>query len=196
MTGIYGKVITLHETKQIKGQIIYGLCDHNGDIFYVGKTTNPKKRMQAYIGSTYCHNKDVAARIKRLGKCYCIVLELNPENLAESEIKWINYLGNKTLNKLSKLYESWIRYETDAWKGGVGVRCPSDFMIFTVIQATRKKEYPEFDALKKLRAKMNDVDRCAYEVQIYANAHELHQLKMNRWFKSCSANMLKVMQNG
>ncbi len=63
---------------------IYALImESTKDLFYVGKTTNPEKRMSSHISTTPKSYKE---------DCYMAILEKGDHLVKEDEAFWINYM--------------------------------------------------------------------------------------------------------
>lgn len=77
---------TLASARRLRGSLVYGLLDENGVIFYVGKTTNPKKRFWDHSEASP-HNIQLRRRMERAGRdLRVVVLVRDPPNLAQSEM--------------------------------------------------------------------------------------------------------------
>jgi len=187
---------TLKEALKIKDNIVYGLCSLDSDVFYVGKTKNPSKRLLSYKYLNDCHNKELAEHIKLIGELFVVILEQGIDNIQDAEIYWIENIGGHLFNKMSRPYKTWLDYKSKPWQAGVGVRCPSDYLIFNVIQTTGDKKNPIMDEVRLIRDKMSIKKRCCYEIDLYKNAYKCQQKDMNKWFNRCINDLIGELENG
>ena len=72
--------------------VIYGLCDKEGAVFYVGKTRNLKKRMTAYKSSNFHGNRKLGEMIKKNGVRYVILREVEYDS-TQAEFEEISKLS-------------------------------------------------------------------------------------------------------
>lgn len=109
--------------------VIYGLHDGSGNIFYVGKSSNLKKRLAAYKGGRFHGNRALASKIREFGVNY-IIIRINPPDIDEAEFEEItsrNGLVNIIVDRqqpliFSRSHKPWIV---------PGVKCPSSqYLMF------------------------------------------------------------------
>ena len=176
--------------------MVYGLCDANGSIFYVGRTKNPKRRFANYQTPCSCHNKALSEHINTIGGALVKILELNPKNINDAEIFWIDRMGNNTFNLVGKPYQAWVAYKSKPWQAGTGVRCPSDYFMWLATKLQGEKAGGSFDKLLDIREDMSIMERCSFEVNVYRGSRAEHKKDMKVWFSRCSSKLLLELCNG
>jgi hypothetical protein len=94
--------LTLNEAKKIDAPVVYALCDTDGAIFYIGKTTNAALRFTRYAKAQAFHNSLLTEKL-RSGKDFRVkILDYNPENLKEAESKRIKSHDGNLLNIMGR----------------------------------------------------------------------------------------------
>lgn len=178
------RVLRLSDARSIQVPVIYGLCTKDGDIFYVGKTVNPKKRFYTHEKEHQSYNPDLA----KIEKEYVIILESNPSNISESEKKFIKKYRKKIVNSsVASKYEH--GKGAKPWSIGQGKITPSKMLLR--ILAT--EDPCSANKIRKEIRSMTEAQRCAFETSIFMHAHVLMKSRLAEWYNSCRDKMLKCM---
>lgn len=185
------KTLTIDEALGISTPVVYGLAS-NDDIFYVGRTKNLSKRLQAYINPERCHNQDLASHLKSLDVFDVIILDDNPKDIRASEKQFIEQYKGSTFNKISVEYDSWLQHTAKPWHAGSGIRCPSDFLMWRSAKEQGVKVAEVFAEVLQEREAMTTAQRVAFEVSVYRDAHPAIKEKLSNWFCLTCTRMLEA----
>lgn len=183
--------IDLNDAKKINEPVIYGLSS-SGVIVYVGKTTRAKKRFYCYMNTGQCHNKHLAEFIDS-NIIKVVILSRSPVDLDAEEIHYINSLKPE-FNKA--LTQNNFVHKTKPWHSGIGCKTPSDILMGRAAKSANVKPTECFADIYELRRKMQDKDRCGFEVGVYMDMPDIVKKQLKPWFDGCRVDMLECMENG
>jgi excinuclease UvrABC nuclease subunit len=183
--------MTLEEARKIDRPMVYALTC-KGEIVYIGKTANPKKRLYSYMNTDLCHNRELAEFLNR-NKCLLSVISLDPKDLNSEEIKHIKKIKPE-FNKIST--NNAFVHKTKPWHAGIGVRCPSDYVMNIAARTNKVKPKDVFPEIYKLRENMSDIERSCFEVSVYRYTHEKIKEALQPWLNECRNRLLEVMSDG
>ena len=184
-------ILTPQKARELTCPIIYGLCNGERGIFYVGKTTRPKRRIYNYLNPSQCHSKALAEYLKENPNFHVVVLEKNPEDINESEMFYIQQYKGLTFNIDLVDYTIWREHKSEPWMAGVGVRCPSDYLMWQAAKAGGVPIKKAFSQHIEMREKMSKKERICFEVGLYKDSHPQAQKVMQQWFDRCKHDLLE-----
>ena len=101
--------------------VIYALCRSDWTPFYIGKSKNMTKRLQAYKSQRSHGNPALGDELKKWSKHQnYMILEVDPDDVTASEYKWIN----KTPNLCNIMLKPFYAQSSKPWVAP-GVKCPT-----------------------------------------------------------------------
>jgi len=183
-------VLSISDGKKVVGNVIYGLCDLDGKIFYVGKTVSLKKRLQSH-SEARTDNARMKERIKGRKDWAVIILRLNPEDLAAAELEEIRaHEPNGLLNIILSDSGVWDMYKDSPkpWVAKSGKRSPYSTCMNHVSPETRK-------ALRKRLKEMTEAERCCAELDFYVKFQGNPRNPFLPWFNDTIVDMVKCMRS-
>ena len=183
-------ILTPQKARELSCPIIYGLCNAERGVFYVGQTTRPKRRIYDYLNPSQCHSKALAEYLTENPNFHVVVLEDSPEDLNESEMRYIQQYKGLTFNIDLVDYKIWREHKREPWMAGAGVRCPSDHMMWQAAKAGGVPLKKAFSQHIKMREKMSKKERICFEVGLYKDSHPQLQKVMQKWFDRCKDDLL------
>ena len=161
--------------------VIYAICDDiTGKIVYIGQTKTPRKRSENYLYPNSCKNIELRRWLK-LNKWHFRVLEKNPENLGESEKKWIAKHKGTLFNLNYGGDQNWRVHDRLPWMAGKMVLCPSDLLLINL----KNRRYPRYTTVKKeiseIIKSMTVKERALFEVNLAMDFYEVHRKSIDKW---------------
>lgn len=184
-------ILTPQEARRLNCPIVYGLCNGERGVFYVGQTVRPKRRIYDYMNPSQCHSRALAEYLTENPDFHVAVLEKNPEDINESEALYIQKYKGFTFNIDLVDYKIWREHKSDPWMAGTGVRCPSDYMMRQAVKGSDIPLKKAFSQHIKMREKMSKKERICFEVGLYKDAHPQLQKAMQKWFDRCKHDLLE-----
>ena len=184
-------ILTPQKARELACPVIYGLCNGERGVFYVGQTVRPKRRIYDYMNPSQCHSKPLAKYLKENPNFHVVILEKNPEDINESEAFYIQQYKGFTFNIDLVDYKIWREHKSDPWMAGIGVRCPSDYMMKQAAKSSGIPLKKAFSQHIEMREKMSKKERICFEVGLYKDAHPQLQKGMQKWFDRCKHDLLE-----
>ena len=148
------------------GAAVYGLHDGSGNVFYVGKSKNLRKRLSIYRRGHFHGNRRLEEKVAEHG-LHIIVLRDNPSDLHNAEFDEIESrqgLVNCITDRNAHLY---MAKSTKPWVVA-GVKCPSAQVQREYISLTGKRHPSEL--FNRLNG-MSDCERLETECKIAVEFH-------------------------
>lgn len=182
-------VMTPKAAKKVKGRLVYGLCDLDGTVFYVGKTINAEKRIASHAEGRNSNPKMVD-RLRMRSDWGVLILRENPDDLdaaEREEIRAREHLG--LLNIILSDSSVWDMYKQSPkpWIAKSGKRSPLTISQNYSLPEARKK------IKKKLRA-MSEAERCTAELAFYSSMDPRLQRRFSTWFSDTIVDMVRCMR--
>lgn len=188
--------LTKEHIKQIANvPLVYALRNDDKGVFYVGQTKNLQKRAASYFNPNQCHNAELAEYL-RSNAFEVVVLGFNLKDINKAEQFYIKQHAGRLFNRISIPYAKWLEKPKQPWSAGSGIRCPSDYLMWSTAKSAEVKKTDAFADVIDVMSKMIIVERAAFEVNIYRSQPDEVKEKLNKWFDLCKDNILEVLLNG
>jgi hypothetical protein len=173
------------------GPIVYGLASVDGQIVYVGATTNPAKRFAYYQRAKDCHNVRLKQWLQN-NKCCVHILHKGKAGLFDAERAEIqNRKG--LLNLIAGGAQNWRNHAQKPWMAGTGILCPSAIAL----KRLALFEHPCHSVIKEIvtaqRKRMTDLQRALYETQVAMTLPQ--DSAIARWKAQTSERMIKDLSD-
>jgi len=182
------RIMSINDAIRIREPVVYGLINDDNELFYVGRTGNPQKRFAHYKNGRAHGNAELESRIK--GGFNVFIFAYSPADINKLEQDLIAANADSIVNVIGCGISFENNRKVKPWFAGSGVKCPSDYLMHSF---GRKSDFKE---VIRLRDKLSDVDRSAYEVGVYKDMHKIQQSRMAQWFESCRDRLLWCMEHG
>lgn len=185
--------LTKEHIKQIANvPLVYALKNSDKGVFYVGQTKNLQKRSMSYFNPNQCHNVELAEYLR--GSAFdVVVLEFEPKDINKAEQRYIKQYAGRLFNRISIPYAKWLEKPKQPWNAGTGIRCPSDYLMWTTAKSAGVKKSDVFDGIKTTIDSMTTKERITFEVNVYESQHDAVKNKLSKWFDLCKDEMLKAL---
>ena len=185
--------LTKEHIKQIANMpLVYALKNSDKGVFYVGQTKNLQKRSMSYFNPNQCHNVELAEYLR--GSAFdVVVLEFEPKNINKAEQRYIKQYAGQLFNKISIPYAKWLEKPKQPWNAGTGIRCPSDYLMWTTAKSAGVKKSDVFDSIQTTIDSMTIKERIAFEVNVYESQYDAVKNKLSKWFDLCKDEMLAAL---
>jgi len=182
------RILSINDAMKIREPVVYGLIDDCNDLFYIGRTTNPGKRFAHYKNGRAHGNAALESRIQ--GEFSVFIFAYSPADISKLEQDLIAANADSIVNVIGCGISFENNRKVKPWFAGSGVKCPSDYLMHSF---GRKSDFKE---AIRLREKLSDQDRSAYEVSVYMDMHPIQKSNLGRWLESCRDRLIRCMENG
>ena len=182
------RILSINDAMKIREPVVYGLIDDCNDLFYIGRTTNPGKRFAHYKNGRAHGNAALESRIQ--GEFSVFIFAYSPADISKLEQDLIAANADSVVNVIGCGISFESNRKVKPWFAGSGVKCPSDYLMHSF---GRKSDFKE---AIRLREKLSDQDRSAYEVSVYMDMHPIQKSNLGRWLESCRDRLIRCMENG
>ena len=185
------KDLTVDEARLIKHPCIYFIKDVQGNVVYIGKTKNPKKRFEIYKYKI-SHNRVMNTWLQENNPIFDLLI-CEESELNKLEISYIHqYKDTNIFNKIAGGEYPWLLDEELPWSAG-HVKTPSAIVLTHLRNRNYNKE--DLDKVRKTISKMNHKERCCFEVSIAKDNYEhlsFHN-HMEKWLSIVEPKLTKFL---
>lgn len=186
------EALALDDARKIQQSIVYGLCGHDGKLFYIGKTTNPTKRFANYKRAD-AHGNERLKSILSNNEIYVKVL-YSGDDISNKEKELIKKYQSDIVN-ISGVNYQFFTSRGKPWQAGSGVRCPSDGLMLYTAKNAGFKVLDCYAEVLEVRDRMADSERCVFEISVYKDLPKILKKKYEKWLSVCTLKMLECMED-
>lgn len=181
------RMLTLGEAKTLVCPVVYGLCDADGDVFYVGQTRNAARRFQSHRENR-SGNRRLKSKLASLGRSVrVLVLHQSPASLNDVEREEIRARGRVLVNLIGADSSVWSKHSAVPWAAGTGVLAPSAYAV--------SRANPDLKRLARQKlAAMSPAERCMAEIDLYREFPPLLRRRFDKWLDMTAAKMLACLE--
>jgi len=189
-------ILSKKEAKKFKHSVVYGIAEKTNpeNIIYVGKTLNLSKRSQAHIWNGGKGNSQLKTWFAKNDFVF-VILSFEPKDINKTEKFFINKYKNQIFNLICGGEQTWRKHEAKPWNAKTGIQCPSSYLSNHLIR-NNKDSYiiNKVNKSLELRNKMNDFQRCSYEIDIFNWLKNNQSFNFKRLEKWASYSLQKCIQ--